>query len=142
MNIPEWAAKFSDTILEILGEFSGGETLRELKFYGPGEQNIDDYLFMFFPSLGEVVGGKNDGAVIFEPMSFQIDRLQEAFDECGEISFLGELGKEWWDRRRILFVGTVSGKSTTVYIYNEPLLEQNEIRATITDGSWNPCEQI
>jgi len=66
---PKWADKFADKVFSTFNEAEGSIEGFEYQYSGKGEQQWDDHLLVFLPSLGELSGGANDGSLVFSPMS-------------------------------------------------------------------------
>ena len=56
---------------------------------GESEDLADPWMIHFYPSLSELVGGPEDGAVIYPDLSVDLLALQECFDDLEDLSWSG-----------------------------------------------------
>jgi hypothetical protein len=85
---PEWVDRFTDLVG---GTFRTDRAPMAFDVWGPDEpgkpESPDDpWEVHFYPSLGEVIGGPDDGAITYPPMKADVLKLQRAFDAIDEVS--------------------------------------------------------
>lgn len=131
-DIPAWAKSFAEAVGASFNEVQGSMVGFEYRYSGPGEQAHDDHLFLFAPKPLEISGGVDDGEVVCEPMSLDIQGVQQLFTELESTSYHAALGEDWHLRRHVALSGQVGKRSITVYIYDEPL-DDAEVKTVFDD---------
>ena len=88
---PDWIDAFLD---DIGGAIDTGAVPSAYSVWGPddpsedgGEDLSDPWVVYFYPSLSQVVGGANDGAVVYPGVSVDLLSLYETIEDIEELRF-------------------------------------------------------
>ena len=129
---PAWVKQFGDTVCACFNEIEGSTAGFDYRYSGPGEQAHDDHLFLFAPQPLEVEGGPDDGEIVCDPLTVDIQAVQELFTELDSTTFNAARGDSWHLRCHVAVSGHVGQRSITVYIFDEPF-DDAEIRMVLDD---------
>lgn len=133
-GIPSWAKNFADAVGACFNEIGGSMAGFDYQYSGPGTQAHNDHLILFAPQPLEIAGGAEDGEVVVEPMSVDIQSVQRLFTELESTTYHAAIGDAWHLRRHVALVGYMGKRSISVYIYDEPL-DDAEIRTVLDERS-------
>ena len=92
----------------------------DFRYSGPGDQQIDDHLFLFAPVPLQIAGGPDDGAIVCEPMTVDIDSVRQLFTDAEFAYYRSARGDDLTSRRRVEINGHIGERSITIYIFDEP----------------------
>jgi hypothetical protein len=127
---PRWAEEFGQTVCACLNEIEGSVAGFDFRFLGPDEQDHDDYLFLFAPAPLQISGGPDDGAVVCEPITVDIEAAQQLFTDVESTFYHAARGEEIGSRRRV----GIGERSITVYVFDQPF-DDADVKATFDDES-------
>ena len=134
-ELPSWAKSFADAVFACLNEIEGTTTGFDCRYNPPDTQIHDDHLLLLAPQPLEISGGKDDGEIVCDPLSVDIDSVQQLFTALESTTYHAAKGEDWYLRRRLELSGHVGDRSISVYIFDEPF-DDAEVR-TVLDESTN-----
>jgi hypothetical protein len=129
-NPNRWVDEFGQTVMACLNEMEGSEAGFAYRYSGPGEQQLDDHLFLFAPQPLEISGGADDGAIVCEPLTVDIDAVGQLFTQLESASYQAAKGPERYHRRHVALTGRVGERHITLFIFDEPF-DDAEVRTVL-----------
>jgi hypothetical protein len=103
--------------------------------FAPDENGIGTWLVHIAPANGEVVGGKDDGDEIFDPIDADLLELGNVLDETETFSY--DPGRPGEDAHFWLS-GLKEGKEVTIQIYLHPFDDSDPSWSIdVNRGTWN-----
>jgi hypothetical protein len=86
---PSWIDEFLD---DVGAGIDTGAVPAAYSVWGPDDPDADEdlsdpWVVYFYPSLSQVVGGANDGAVVYPGLSVDLLSLQEYIEDIEELRF-------------------------------------------------------
>ncbi len=119
--------KFMDKIKNAISE----------AWYGPGNATVfvkeykkDHFAFMIYPSIREIVGGKQDGQTIFAGYIGNINKFAKVFDKTPRIYFKAEHVVA----PHVLFIGKIRGYNVRVVLISMPPPDKEPTERVFTYG--------
>jgi hypothetical protein len=90
----------------------------------------EDEELLLAPAAAEMLGGANDGAVVFPGYQLSVSAIAEAFDSPLEIHLNTQPSPN------LTFIGTIGGEKAVVLILTEPFPDDEHHFRQHPDGSW------
>jgi hypothetical protein len=121
---PEWVDRFTE---DVSRAFATDQAPMAYDVWAPEDPDKpeaagDPWEVHFYPSLGEVVGGPEDGAVTYPPMKADVLRLQAVFDALDEVS-VSNLAKHRaprYDGTVLDLIGEFEGHPVFLRVFDAP----------------------
>src|SRR4029077_15825214 len=110
---PAWASAFAETVCACFNEIEGSEVGFDYRYCAPGTQSLDEHLFAFGPQPLETSGGPEDGEEVVEPLSVDIDAVQQLFTHVESTEYNSERGGTAHCGRHLAVSGQVGTRTIT-----------------------------
>ncbi len=120
--------KFIDKIKEVLNK----------AWFGPGNATVyvkeyknNSFAFMIYPSIREIVGGKEDGQTMFAGYVGNLNKFTKIFDKMPKVYFKAENVVS----PHVLFIGKIDGVNVRVVLISAPPPNKEPTERIFTYGN-------
>jgi hypothetical protein len=120
---PEWINEF----IEDVGiGIETGSVQTAYSIYGPtkGDPKTRNHpwIVQFYPALSQIVGGRDDGAVVHAGLDVDLISVQEAFEEVEDMRWSSGVGFDEtpYEGAFLEVRGTYDGNEVTLQVYDKP----------------------
>lgn len=120
--------KFIDKIKEVLSK----------AWFGPGNATVyikeykkNNFAFMIYPSIREVVGGPDDGQTMFAGYIGNLNKFTKIFDKMPRVYFKAENVVP----PHVLFIGKIDGVNVRISLISNPPSDKEPTERVFTYGS-------
>lgn len=103
-------------------------------------QEEDQWHIMVYPTLGELIGGADDGALVFPGFSLDIQELTTAFEELVDVHWRAQaLGSHDQEGRHVSIEGVYDGHQVYLQVLSDaPEDEEPGFKVDLTKGTREP----
>lgn len=135
-----WPDSLIDRICDCLVcEIKGRMSPLTFKVRSPDENSLGTWLIAIAPASGQLIGGKDDGSEIFDPIDADLLKLSNLLDETETFSFDSGSASEG---PHLCLDGLSDGKKTTVQIFFAPFDESDPSWSLdVNQGTWKIPDQ-